>query len=304
MSRVCVIIVSFNTRDLLRKCLGSVEHHHDVVVVDNASIDGSASMVELEFPRAKLIKNDSNVGFGAANNQGLAVIQSKYALFLNSDAAATPGAIDRLADLLDSEDTIMAVGGQLLNPDGTTQSSSANALTLWAVFCEQFYLEKLFPRSRLLSPYWNTLWLAVHEQPLPTEQVMGACLMARPVTRFDERFFLYCEDTELCFRLRQTGTIYYVPGAKFHHELGASSKATRWESVARYYRGKELFFRLHFGVAASWICLILNRLGALMRLIVSLPLATVRRPGAKQKVILFCRVFLAPISGPPRPDRR
>ncbi len=304
MSRVCVIIVSFNTRDLLRKCLSSVEHHHDVVVVDNASVDGSASMVESEFPRAKLIRNDSNVGFGAANNQGLAVNQGRYALFLNSDAAANPGAIDYLADVLDADDTIMAVGGQLLNPDGTTQPSSANSLTLWAVFCEQFYLEKLFPRSRLLSPYWNTFRLAIHEQPMPTEQVMGACLMARPVTRFDERFFLYCEDTELCLRLRQTGSIYFVPGAKFLHELGASSKATRWESVARYNRGKETFFRLHFGVAASWICLIMNRLGALIRLLSWLLLAAVRRPGAKQKVILFCRVLFAPVSGPPRPDRR
>ena len=138
MSRVCVIIVSFNTRDLLRKCLGSIEDHHDIVVVDNASGDGSISMVELEFPRAKLIRNDSNVGFGAANNQGLALSKSKYVLYLNSDAEATAGAIDHLADLLDSDDTIMAAGGQLLNPDGTIQLSTANELTLWSVLFEQF----------------------------------------------------------------------------------------------------------------------------------------------------------------------
>lgn len=294
-SGVSVVIVSYNTRDLLRQCLSSIEPEHEVIVVDNASADGSVEMVRTEFSEAKLIANSANRGFGAANNQGIDVASRQLILLLNSDAWAKPGAIEELASVFD-RDEIVAAGGKLLNPDGSLQESTANALTLWAVLCEQFYLEKLF------SPYWRSRRfvasdpLAKHE----TSQVMGACLMFRPLERFDERYFLYCEDTDLCYRLRKHGKIVYVPSAEFFHQLGSSSTANRWKSVARYNRGKELYFLIHHGRIASLTCWVLDRVGALMRLAVwaLIELLTVGRRGRGQAG-LFWKVLTSPTSGPP-----
>ncbi|MES1227182.1 MAG: glycosyltransferase family 2 protein, partial [Armatimonadota bacterium] len=240
-SRVSVVVVSYNTREKLHRCLSCVEPEHELIVVDNASHDDSADMVAQDFPAVKLIRNKSNRGFGAANNQGLDVATRELVLFLNSDADAHPGAINRLAKEFIGPN-IVGAGGQLLNEDGSRQLSSANQLTLWAVLCEQLYLEKLAPRSKVLSPYWNSNHIG--NETTTVVQVMGACLMMRARERFDERFFLYCEDTELCYRLRKHGKILYVPEAKFIHDLGSSSSSERWRAIARYNRGKELFFRL------------------------------------------------------------
>lgn len=287
---VSVIVVSYNTIDFLRTCLSSLAEADEVIVVDNASHDGSPEMVEREFPAVKLIRNVENLGFGAANNRGMDVATGDLVLLLNSDAYAKPGAIRTLAGVF-NDPSVVAAGGRLLNPDGSLQNSTARRLTLWAVFCEQFYLERLF-RS-----YWTTASLP-QDRPSETEQVMGACLMMRPVARFDERFFLYCEDTELCRRLRDHGKILYVPAAVFVHELGASSNARRWQSVARYNRGKELYFSIHHGPTARLVCLVLNRFGALLRLTVW-TLATLLTLGCvgrvREKVALFWRVLFAPI---------
>jgi N-acetylglucosaminyl-diphospho-decaprenol L-rhamnosyltransferase len=293
--RISVIVVSYNTCDLLRRCLASLTEADEVIVVDNASRDGSAEMVAAEFPSVILIRNERNRGFGAACNQGLDLATGDFWLLLNSDAAAEPGALRRLASALWADDGLVAVGGRLLYPDGAVQNSCANRLTLCAVFCEQYWLEKAFPRSPWLSPYWTTARLpdtGVHR----VGQVMGACLGMRPgPERFDERFFLYCEDTELCHRLSLRGAIAYVPEARFVHELGASSAGTRWEAVARYNRGKELYFRLHRGPLAAFVCWGVNREGAFWRM------ALYALTGRLARARMWWRVLTAPLSGPPLP---
>jgi len=302
---VTVVFVSYNTRDLLREALRSVPGDCEVVVVDNASLDGSAEMVRSEFPAVRLIENRENVGFGAANNQGMEAATRPLVLLLNSDAQSTPGAVEELAGVF-RDPGVVAAGGRLVNPDGSLQESAAGELTLWAVFCEQTLLEKAFPRSRILSPYWlSSRLLPRGDGPFDVPQVMGACLMLRPVERFDERFFLYCEDTELCHRLRRHGRILYVPKTRFVHHLGSSSRL-RWEAVARYNRGKELYFLLHRGRLAWLACLLLDRLGALFRLLLW-TLLTVVTLGARARCPksagLFLRVLFAPISGPSDPRR-
>jgi GT2 family glycosyltransferase len=305
--RVSVIVVSYNTRDLLRRCLSGLADQHQVIVVDNASSDASADLVAEEFPAALLIRNDVNCGFGAANNQGLAAMTGDVALLLNSDAAPLEGAIDRLVECM-RDASVVACGGRLAHPGGAVQNSCANALTLWAVFCEQSLLEKLFPKSRLFSPYWLTPRLVdAPEWVFDVEQVMGACLMMRPVERFDEDFFLYCEDTELCRRLRKHGRILWVKDAGFDHELGASSSQGRWMSVARYNRGKELYFRKHHGKAAMALCWILNRKGAAFRLMIwGIPtLLTLGLIGRlRRQAGLFIRVLFVPLRGPASPTGR
>ena len=297
-------MVSYNTCELLRRCLASLPDDVEVIVVDNASSDGSVAMVREDFPRVRLIENNTNRGFGAANNQGLDAMTGDVALFLNSDAWATPGAVEELSRAIQSGS--VACGGRLVDSPqgdvlGSTQSSCCSELTLWAVFCEQSGLEKIFPGSPLLSPYWQTQRLLARDPvgPHRVAQVMGACLMARPLERFDERFFLYVEDTDLCRRLSGHGTILYVPTAVFGHALGASGD--RWLSVARYNAGKELYFRIHHGLFACGLCLLMDRLGALGRC-TAWSLASLftlgQRPVFRARARLFWRVLVTR----PQPD--
>lgn len=308
LARVSVIIVSYNTRELLVRLLTALRDEgpvvHEVIVVDNASHDGSVETVAEEFPEVTLIRNSTNRGFGAANNQGLRAMSGDLALFLNSDAVPRHGAIETLSRVMDDPE-VVACGGRLEHPDHSLQESACSQLTLWAVFCEQTWIEKLVPGSEVFSPYWvSGRMIERGSGPHEVEQVMGACLMMRPGLEFDERFFLYCEDTELCRRLRQTGRIMYVPKAVFEHALGASSSTSRWQAVARYNRGKELYFRIHHGRIASFLCWKVNRCGAFLRLTVYLVMAIATLffvPRLRNSVWLWLRVLFAPISGPARP---
>ncbi len=295
--RVSVIIVSYNTCESLRRCLESLTDSviYEVVVIDNASKDGSASLVSESFPEVKLIQNKVNRGFGAANNQGFKIMQGDVALLLNSDIVARPGSIDLLAQQLDAPN-VVAAGGRLEFPDGRLQESACSHLTLWAVFCEQTSLEKMFPNSRILSPYWQSRRIAKTGKPAQVDQVMGACLMMRPVEQFDERFFLYCEDTELCRRLRSHGKIVYDPACPFQHELGASSTGARAWSIGMYNRGKELYFSIHHGMLACAVCFMLNRMGAGLRLL--LYIIAFKRENIK----LWRSVLTTPIRGPKLPE--
>lgn len=298
--------MSYNTKPQLRACLESLGEADRIVVVDNASADGSAQMVSESFPEVKLIANDLNKGFGTAVNQGIAAMDSDLALILNADIVAKPGSIKTLAQVF-GDSGIVAAGGKLVFPDGSVQQSTANKLTLWAVFCEQTGLEKLFPSSKLLSPYWTTHRI-LKSQPqselIDVGQVMGACLMIRPVERFDESFFLYCEDTELCHRLSKHGRIVYVPRAEFVHELGAASTGSRWRSIALYNSGKERYFRIHHGKLAALACANFNTIGSLLR-IALYGVATIATLGLvsrfRRQLSTFLKVLVAPLSGPALP---
>ncbi len=272
-SLLSVIIVSYNTRELLRECLESLQAQSfsnlQIIVVDNASSDNSAEMVREAFPEVCLIVNRENRGFGAGCNQGLRIAQGRYALLLNADIRAEPNALARLVAFMETHPEAVACGGQLRYPDGRIQPSCATELTLWAVFCEQSLLAKLFPRTRLFGGYWRTWWR--FDATIETEQVMGACLMLRRLPEggfplFDEAYFLYCEDTDLCYRLRQAGgKLYYVHDAVFVHHLGASGEPQRAEMVILYNRGKERYFRKFHGRWQALLCWLLDRGGALLR---------------------------------------
>jgi N-acetylglucosaminyl-diphospho-decaprenol L-rhamnosyltransferase len=293
-STVTVIIVSYNTCEQLRRCLEALvgQAVSQVIVVDNASSDGSVEMLrEVKprlFPGSLTLTSSQNLGFGRANNFGLVHAEGDLVLYLNSDAYAHPGAIAQLASNF-SDPSVIAAGGRLLNPDGSLQESVAGRLTLGAVFLEQFFLDGI--ARRFGRSYWRTRLLPT-DRASEVDQVMGACLMVRRDAdpRFDERFFLYCEDTELCYRLRQRGRIVYDPRAEFTHELGSSSKHNRWRSVARYNYGKCLYFRITSGSLPAATCRVLNFLGAVARIIAGIPLAIV---GQREKLTTFCRVLFS-----------
>lgn len=285
---VTAIIVSYNTRDHLLVCLGSLGECAEVIVVDNASTDGSADAVVAAAPDVVLIQNEVNRGFGVACNQGLKQASHDLRLLLNSDAAATPGAIGLLVEAM-ADPRVVAVGGNLGHP------SACSKLTLWRVFCEQFFLEKLIPWSKLTNGYWLNRWLPV-DAASSVAQVMGACLMMRSGFTFDEEYFLYCEDTELCHRMKLAGEILYEPRAKFHHALGQSTAMRRWWAVAMYNAGKERFFRQHCSRVQGALVFALNRLGALLRLLVWS--AASSTPKGRAQASLFWKVLTCPVRGP------
>lgn len=305
MPELTVIIVNYNTRESLRKTLKAVGWEHEVIVVDNASADDSGQMVEMEFPYVKLIQNKKNVGFGRANNQAIDIATGDFVLFLNSDCRPRADAIRRLIEAMGEGPDAIAVGGRLVFPNGKTQKSCANQLTMWAVFCEQTGLEKIFPWTRTFCPYWETDRLMQQPGNLhEVEQVMGACLMMKNVLKFDEKFFLYVEDTELCHRLREVGSIYYVKDAVFEHELGASSSKSRWEAIGRYNYGKTLYFEKFYGSKAAGTCRFLNWMGGFGRLMAYLFLNLITIflvPKFRESLGLWFKVLRSGKSGPPLP---
>ena len=276
--------MSFNTVEKLRKCLSCLDFgRYEVIVVDNASSDGSTDMARSEFPLVSLIESESNLGFGKANNVGLDRATGDLVLYLNSDAYVSANAIDQLMAIF-ADEIVVAAGPKLLNTDGSLQESVARRLTLGKVFLEQTYLDVIV--RRFGSGYWRTRFVQDAAVTV-VDQVMGACLMVRKsvVERFDERFFLYCEDTDLCLRLSRKGKIVYVRDAVVTHDLGSSSSGNRWLAVARYNLGKELYFRIHYGAVAGAVCWGLNRFGAILRILVGLV-----RP---EKAKIFVKVLFA-----------
>lgn len=243
-----VIIVNYNARELLRQCLDSIYSTinnltFEVIVIDNASIDGSLALLEMEYPQTIKICNEQNRGFGAANNQGFAIMKGKYALLLNTDAVLTPGAITKLWSFIELHPGAAIVCGQLLNADGSRQNSVAAFPTLLALLINPSLLEYVFP-GRYPSKRYE------HREPLEVESAIGACLLIRKnaldeVGFFDERYFFFFEETDLAYTLRRAGwKIYQVPDAFIYHLQG--------QSIGHNARSRIEFYRSRYSYLRKW----------------------------------------------------
>jgi len=222
---VSIAIVSYNTRDLLRRCLATIgcgtTRPYEVIVVDNASADGSAAMVSEEFPSVRLLENRENAGYSRAVNQAIRSAAGTYVLVLNPDIEVLPGSIDALARHLDEHPDTGIAGGKLLNPDGTLQYSCRTFYTLSTLLHRRTPIGKLFPDSRVEREHLMMDW--DHETVREVDWMLGACLMVRSeairdVGLMDERFFMYFEDVDWCYRMKQHGwRVMYVPEARMKH---------------------------------------------------------------------------------------
>jgi hypothetical protein len=263
-----IIIVSWNTSGLLSQCLSSIyetgsRFAFEVIVVDNGSTDDSVSMVEERFPAVKLIRNDRNLGFARANNQGLEAGSSRYFMLLNSDTIMLPGVIDTLIEVADQNPNVGIVGPKLLNMNGSLQES-------WASF-PSFLSEVLGQNFRHRRP--------VHDIPntFDVDWIMGACMlvsseMLKDVGKLDEDYFFYSEETDWCFRIKkQNWKIWYTTDTSIYHLGGGSTQRGSVIQLVRLYQGKLLYFKknhgnfartlLRFGLALS------NMLGVIRRAI-------------------------------------
>jgi hypothetical protein len=232
MADLAVSIVSFRTPDLLRQCLRALDAERPlldmaVTVVDNASGDCSPDLVAREFRWVHLIRNASNVGFGAAHNQALREANARHLLVLNSDAAPAPGAVRRLVDYLDAHPDVAVVGPKLRYPDGRVQPSRRRFPTLATLFYESTQLQRFMPDNAVLRRFYVEDRSDSETQDV--EWLVGACLCVRApaaadVGLFDERFFMYSEELDWCRRFRAAGwRIVYLPSAEVGHHEGAST---------------------------------------------------------------------------------
>ena len=224
---VTVVIVSYNSRGFLHRCLESL--HEDpsslvsgIIVVDNASSDGSAAMVDADFPAVTLLKNPANLGYAAAVNQGIRAAATRYFLILNPDVETGAGAIRALWEFMEKTPDAGIAGCKLLNPDGTLQMSCRTFYTIPLVLLRRTFLARLFPDSRLVREHLMLDW--PHDSDMQVDWVNGACMMVRReayenVGGMDERFFLYLEDVDWCYRMKKHGwRVYYVhSGSMIHH---------------------------------------------------------------------------------------
>ena len=243
-----ILIVNFNTQDLLRSCLRSIYStirniSYEILVVDNASADGSVEMVRREFPRIHLMENAKNRGFGAANNQGFAVMNGDYALLLNTDTILTENAVSELFSFMQKHPDAAMACGQLLNADGSKQNSIASFLSIWTILFNLPLLEIFFPRRFPSKRY-------AHQNPIEIDSGIGACLMVRKkaiqeIGLFDERYFFFYEETDWAFRMKTAGwKIYHVPSAFIYHLQG--------QSIGRNILSRIEFYRSRYQFIRKW----------------------------------------------------
>ncbi len=256
---VTVIVVAWNTRDLLRTCLRTVYAQAlppeavplEVIVVDNASTDGSLDLVRNEFPAVTLVENPTNLGFAAANNQGLRLANGRHLVLLNPDTEVQPGALGVLVNFLARNPRAGAAGALLLNPDGTLQISAYPVLGLGTELWRMFHLDRFLR----LASYPLETWAKGGPRRVGVAQ--GACLALRRealdgVGLLDEGYFMYTEEVDLCHRLAQAAWgVYWVPQARVLHFGGQSTRQVEPEMFLRLYESKVRFFRKHGGPWAA-----------------------------------------------------
>jgi GT2 family glycosyltransferase len=284
MIDLSVVILNWNTREDLRRCLASIARNSsaqrsltairaygevpvgdgvaasdgpriEVIVVDNDSSDGSPEMTRENFPWAKLIVNPENVGFSAGNNRGIEAAEGRYVLLLNPDTTVHPGALEALVSFADLRREAGVVGAKLLNGDGSLQYSCRAFPTLATAFFRDTPLGRLFPKNRYNRDYLLTDW--DHDSPREVDWVSGAAMLLRRETLdqiggLDESFFMYCEDMDICYRAREKGwTVLFCPDAVITHLIARASDQNVAAMLVEHHKSMLRFFRKHYAAEAN-----------------------------------------------------
>ena len=274
---VSVVIVSWNTRALTTACLASLPDAAgtmpwDAWVVDNASTDDSVTAIRLEFPNVRLVANTANMGFAAANNQGILACAGRYVLLLNSDTVMPSGSLAALVRFADARPAAGVVGPMLVNPDGSYQSGPTPFPSLKTEFLSVTGIGR-----RLTHRGYPSRGARASQTAQRTDYVVGACMLARReaidgVGLLDERYFMYSEEPDWCWRMRSGGwETWYTPDARITHFGGQSTRQVRDAMIVALYRSKVRFFLLHRGPTSarmlvalftviSWVRLAVRRL--------------------------------------------
>ncbi len=275
-----IIIISYNTKQITKNCLDSIVDSLkgskltvEVIVIDNGSTDGSKEMLEKfqSFPlrsssfegqaKFKTILNETNLGFGKSNNQGVRTAESNYILFLNSDILVLDDAVEKLYKFYkQNEKMINFLGGKLLNKDLTPQASCGPNYSLMMVFTHLFFR----------GDYWGLTRYSPNRIK-EVDWVSGACILTKKkclqnIKGFDEGIFLYMEEIDLLYRAKKHGfRVFFYPEARFIH-LGSASTRSRKYPILQVYRGLIYFYRKHYSVSAQFLLKIMLKFKALVGL--------------------------------------
>ncbi|MBS1562395.1 MAG: glycosyltransferase [Bacteroidetes bacterium] len=270
---VSILIVNYNVKDYLLQCLRSIEQRGpgatvEVVVVDNASADHSVEELQPLFPWVTWVPLTTNLGFGKGNNVGLEHCTGRYVLFLNPDTIIGQDTVNVMMRYMDAHPDVGFAGCKVLNPDGSFQLACRRGLpTPWVSFCKLFGLQRLFPKTPFFAGY-NLTYKSIDET-YEVDALIGAFMFGRTADvralhGFDEDFFMYGEDIDLCYRMQQTGkSIMYVHTTSIVHFKGESTKRSTMNEVSVFYDAMEIFARKHF--ARSTMYLRILRLGIRLR---------------------------------------
>jgi GT2 family glycosyltransferase len=255
-----IIIINWNSANFVRQCLKSIaanppQRSHEIIVVDSGSFDGCGEMLAREFPQIKFLQSESNIGFARGNNLGAKSSSGRVLLFLNPDTEVKAKALDLLFKTLEGCSTAGIAGARLLNSDGSLQTSCVQSFpTVLNQVLDSDFLYRMFPSS----PLWGMAALHNDAPQSVVEVISGACIMIKraafeKVGGFDERYFMYSEDLDLCWRVRQAGfNCVYVSGAQIvHHGGGSSASAPKTFSVVMTRESVSRFLKFHRGSFAA-----------------------------------------------------
>jgi GT2 family glycosyltransferase len=273
MIDISIIIVNYNVKEFVKNLLYSLHKalenfSSEIIVIDNASSDGSVADIKEKFPYVKLIANKDNIGFGKANNQGLDIAKGKYIVLLNPDTIVREDTFVKLIDFMKRSPDAGMTTCKVLNPDGTLQLACRRGFPgPWTSFTKIAGLSKLFPKSKLFSKY-NLTYLNENEVN-EVDAISGAFMMFthevyEKVGGFDPQFFMYGEDLDLCYRVQQNGyKVYYVPDTEIIHYKGESTKRSSIDEVKIFYNAMHLFVKKH--LSSSFLVEIILRLAIIAR---------------------------------------
>jgi len=253
---ISVVIVGWNAKHYLELCLNSLyeappRRSMEVLVVDNASIDGSSEMIKAQFPQVKLIRSEENLGFSRGNNLGIRQCKGRYIALVNPDVIVFPGCLDALADFLDQNPKVGNVGPRVLNPDMTMQSTCRRFPTLWNNFCSATRLEKLFKNSKFFAG--EHMFYFSHDRALAVDVLVGCFSMIRgeafdDVGLLDENLFMYGDDVDWCRRARKAAwQVVFFPGARAIHDRGKITAPYPVRFAVAQQRSVLYYWRKHHG---------------------------------------------------------
>ncbi|MBT8387867.1 MAG: glycosyltransferase [Ignavibacteria bacterium] len=251
-----IIIVNYNVKEFLQNLLHSIDKasqnlSSEIIVVDNASDDGSIELLKSKFPSVKLIENKTNLGFGKANNQALNIAQGKYLLLINPDAIVSEDTFTKMIEFLEEQKDAGLAGCKILNPDGSLQLACRRSFPgPWTSFCKVTGLSNFFPNSKMFARY-NLTYLD-ENQTYEVDAISGSFMMLKrevyeKIGGFDEKFFMYGEDLDLCYRIQKVGyKVFYVHTTQVIHYKGESTKRSSIDETKVFYTAMHLFVKKHF----------------------------------------------------------
>ena len=277
MTDFSIIVVSYNTKELLRECLHAVvqtvQSSYELIVVDNASTDGSQHMVKEEFTNAILIEHTKNLGFAAGNNAGIRRSKGKYILLLNSDAMTSTGTIDAIKTFLDSRTDVHIAGCQTLGKDGTIQPSAGFVPDpLRAIFWMLFF--DRFPLVSHVFPAYHKRNVSFFQKERQVDWVQGAffCFRREVINRvglLDEHIFLYAEDVDWCWRARQKGyRVIFTPVGQIRHLGQGSSNFVLTRAIRGELEVLPYLYKKQYGSIPSFFLQMLFFVGSILRIII------------------------------------